>query len=150
MKANILKSVLTTAALVLAAGSASSALAADRGEISAQTITPPQTLGDGASATDVWVATCPAGETGLSADVLDRADFNNPTLVSVQIVKDNAATNITAPDEGLAGPVTLNKEAGAYTVVFDKSGDGIDDYDSIILCQPGSTDPTSLLLIQNQ
>lgn len=152
MKANMLKGVLATASVVLAVASASSALAGSRNGVSAKTLTPAQSLGAGASATDLWVATCPAGKTGLSADVLDRISINNAAArMGVTIVKDNGAITATsAGEDSVGGPVTLSKGAGAYTATFHKTNSGSEDYDSIVRCQPGATDPTSLLRIQNQ
>lgn len=149
MNANMLKGVFATASVLLAVGSASSALAQTRPApapgVSPFILTPFQTLGAGATATDLWVAVCPPGKTALFADVLDRTGVNNvPARIGVTIVKDNAAITATSAGEGNISSATLSKGAGAYTVTYHKTDAGVDDYDSIIACMPGFTDPTNL------
>lgn len=149
MNANMLKGVFATASVLLAVGSASSALAQTRPPpapgVTAFILTPGQTLGDDATATDLWVAVCPPGKTGLFADVLDRTGVNNVRArIGVTIVKDNAAITATSGGEGEISSAELGKGAGAYIVTYHKTDAGVDDYDSVIACQPGFTDPTNL------
>lgn len=155
MKRNMLKGVCATASLLVGMVSASPALADRRDDAAAKGVGAKAqlltgSLGNAASAKDVYVAVCPDGKTGLLVDVNDLLP-NNPAAVCLDVFKDNAATHTCDNDGGGIGPtVALNKGDGVYNLLFAKSAVGAEGYDSLIGCLPGDTNPSTIQRIQNQ
>lgn len=105
------------------------------------------TLGDAASATDVYQAICFDDETGppqsLVAQVLDKADVQTP-VVSVTIRRGTAGNGIAATstdridaDANYSRLIWVNGGAGTYDVYVGKDGPGAESYDLIYHCLTG-------------
>jgi len=127
MKSASLKNALVSASFLVMAGNAGITLA--------HTIA--GSLGNAATATDLYNVTCPPGTHHLESRVRDNAPPVAPPRVSVQTYKGTKATNTTDAVDGNAAfsPVVVNHSgAGVYRVLVDKDRAGAEKYTLQVHC----------------
>ncbi len=126
MKSALVRIAFVSASVLVGAGNPDIA--------SAHTI--PGSLGNAATATDLYTVQCPTGTRKLESRIRDNAPVAAP-LVSAQTYKGTRATNTTDTVDGNRGfsPTVLNQSGvGAYLVLVDKSRSGAERYTLQLHC----------------
>lgn len=126
MKQCIVKKMLFTVAMLVAAGQAAVAAAHDRNDF----------LGAAASAVDYVQVTCGIGTHHLLLQIDDVATVDGIQM-SVLVHKGNAAASATAPDGGTSPSITLagSPGNGVYNVFLSKTAGGSPNYHLLFHCQ---------------
>jgi hypothetical protein len=108
----------------------------------------------GIARTDVYLVTCAAGATALTASVIDLAPVKAPTI-SIQLARRTATSPLSRDpvdgDAAYSAPTTLAKGAVTYSMKINKSAStvkGAESYTAKYSCK-GSTS-SKIVLKQNQ
>lgn len=109
-------------------------------------------LGDDATATDIYLVYCEEGTERLEASIADTDPDMTP-LVSVTISKTGSATSTDPIDsDGEYSPaIQLAEGDGQYALTVSKSDFGAENYDVQFHCMAGGIHTETIIqMIQNQ
>lgn len=97
----------------------------------------------GASATDIWQATCGAGSSHMFAQIRDQsADNNLVSLVVVSGVRGATTTDLTGGDPAYSPGITVNAGNATYTMLVNHTRTGGQAYSIEYHCENASGDHT--------
>ena len=108
-------------------------------------------LAKAASSIDYYQVQCGSGTTNLSVKIRDLSVSAATPLLSIQVFKDNRATNTTDTvpnDAAYSSPASLVGGDGYYYMTVDKTATGSKNYHIVLHCEP--YDDTRIFQIVNQ